>query len=123
MATTNVADRVAASVQRAMAQLGEGVGMAEVGAVIPPSSAVVSGKDPRTGKPFVNQLFLGCTGGAGNPHADCWLTYTHVGNGGLCFIDSVELDELYQPIHVHARHIVKDTEGAGRHRGAPRLYV
>ena len=89
VATTNVADRVAASVQRAMAQLGEGVGMAEVGAVIPPSSAVVSGRDPRTGKPFVNQLFLGCTGGAGNPHADCWLTYTHVGNGGLCFIDSV----------------------------------
>ena len=123
VATTNVADRVAASVQRAMAKLGEGVGMAEVGAVLPPSAAVVSGTDPRTGKAFVNQLFLGCTGGAGNPHTDCWLTYTHVGNGGLCFVDSIELDELYQPIHVRARRIIKDTEGAGRHRGAPSLFV
>ncbi len=123
VATTNVADRVAAAVQRAMAQLGDGLGMAEVGAVLPPSAAVVSGTDPRTGKLFVNQLFLGCTGGAGTPHTDCWLTYTHVGNGGLCFVDSIELDELYQPIHVHARHIVKDTEGAGRHRGAPSLFV
>jgi N-methylhydantoinase B len=123
VSTTNVADRISASVQRAMAELGEGVGMAEVGPVIPPSSAVVSGVDPRSGRAFVNQLFLGITGGAGTPSQDSWLTMAHVGNGGMCYIDSIELDEVYQPIHVHDRHLVADSEGAGRFRGAPALSV
>jgi len=70
VSTTNVADRISAAVQRALAELGDGVGMAEVGPVIPPSSAVVSGVDPRDGKAFVNQLFLGVTGGAGTPSQD-----------------------------------------------------
>jgi len=48
---------------------------------------------------------------------------THVGNGGMCYIDSIELDELYQPIHVHDRHLVADSEGAGKFRGAPALSV
>ncbi len=123
VSTTNVADRISAAVQRAMSQLGDGVGLAEVGCVLPPSTSVVSGIDPRDGKAFVNQLFLGATGGAGSPTEDCWLTMLHVGNGGMCYIDSVELDEVYQPIHVHARHLVPDSEGAGRFRGAPGLYV
>ena len=41
----------------------------------------------------------------------------------MCFIDSVELDELYQPIIVYDRRILSDTEGAGRHLGAPSLQV
>jgi N-methylhydantoinase B len=123
VATTNVADRVAAAVQRAFAGIADGLGMAEVGAVIPPADGVISGIDPRTGRAFVNQLFLGITGGAGGPQADAWVTYAHVGNGGLCFIDSVELDELYQPIRVHARYLVADTEGAGQHVGAPGIFV
>ena len=61
--------------------------------------------------------------GPGTPFGDCWLTYLHVGNGGMCFIDSVELDELYQPIWVSERRIMPDTEGAGRNRGAPSLFV
>ena len=123
LATTNVADRITSAVQRAMSELGPGVGMAEVGCVLPPSTAVVSGFDPRTGRPFVNQLFLGATGGAGSPTQDCWLTMLHAGNGGMCFIDSVELDELYQPIEVRARYLIPDSEGAGQYRGAPALYV
>ncbi|KAA0972164.1 hydantoinase B/oxoprolinase family protein [Aureimonas fodinaquatilis] len=123
VSTTNVADRVTHSVSLAMAELGEGFGTAEFGAFLPPSSAVVSGKDPRTGDPFVNQIFLGCTTGAGTPYEDAWLTYLHVGNGGMCFIDSVELDELYQPILVTERRILEDTEGAGRHIGASSLRV
>lgn len=123
VATTNVADRVAAAVQRAFAEIADGLGMGEVGAVIPPADGVISGVDPRTGKPFVNQVFLGITGGAGSPHADAWVTYAHVGNGGLCYLDSVELDELYQPIRIFARYLVADTEGAGKHAGAPGIFV
>jgi len=123
VSTTNVADRLTHAVQSAMAQLGDSYGMAECGGCLPPSSSVISGVDPRTGERFVNQLFLGSTAGPGTPFADCWLTYLHIGNGGMCFIDSVELDELYQPIWVSERRIMPDTEGAGRNRGAPSLFV
>jgi N-methylhydantoinase B len=63
------------------------------------------------------------TGGAAAPAADAWMTIGHVGNAGLCNIDSVELDEQRQPIHVYARKLVPDSEGAGRHRGAPSIAV
>ena len=123
VATTNVADRLTHAVSLAIAQLGDGYGIAECGGCLPPSSSVISGVDPRNGERFVNQLFLGSTAGPGTPFGDCWLTYLHVGNGGMCFIDSVELDELYQPIWVGERRILPDTEGAGRNRGAPSLFV
>ncbi|MEM6680900.1 MAG: hydantoinase B/oxoprolinase family protein [Pseudomonadota bacterium] len=123
VSTTNLADRVTHAVQSAFASLADGVGQAEYGAFLPPSSSVISGKDPRTGEAFVNQLFLGSTVGAGTPFGDCWLTYLHVGNGGMCFVDSVELDELYQPIMVSERRLLPNTEGAGRFRGAPSLQV
>ncbi len=123
VATTNLADRIANAIQTGFSQIQDGIGMAEVGAVIPPADAVVSGVDPRNGEAFVNQLFLGATGGGASPAADCWLTYCHVGNGGLCYLDSIELDELYQPIHVQSRYLLTDTEGAGRFRGAPSLFV
>lgn len=122
VATTNVADRVANAVQCAIADIGQGYGLAECGAVHPPAAGVISGVSP-SGAPFVNQVFLGITGGAAAPTADAWLTICHVGNAGLCNLDSVELDELRQPIHVHSRRLVRDTEGAGRHRGAPSIEV
>ncbi|MDK2760456.1 MAG: hydantoinase B/oxoprolinase family protein [Sphingopyxis sp.] len=122
-ATTNLADRVCAATQSALAQIADGVGMAEVGAGLSPASGVISGRDPRTGKKFINQLFLGATGGGATAHNDAWMTYLHAGNGGLCFIDSVELDELCQPILVESRRLLKDTEGPGRQRGAPSLEV
>jgi N-methylhydantoinase B len=123
VSTTNVADRLTHAVSLAIAQLGDGYGMAECGGCLPPSSSVISGVDPRSGERFVNQLFLGSTAGPGTPFGDCWLTYLHIGNGGMCFIDSVELDELYQPIWVAERRLMPDTEGAGRNRGAPSLFV
>lgn len=123
VSTTNVADRVTHAVSLAMAQLGDGYGMAECGGFMAPSSSVISGVDPRTGERFINQLFLGATAGPGTPFGDCWLTYLHIGNGGMCFIDSVELDELYQPIWIDQRRLMPDTEGAGRNRGAPSLFV
>ena len=116
VATTNIADRVANPVQAAIAELADGLGMAETGAVIPPSSGVISGV--HHGKPFVNEVYLGCTGGAGTPHNDGWLTILHVGNAGMCYQDSIEIDELRHPIFVHERRLLPDTEGAGRFRGA-----
>ncbi len=122
-ATTNVADRVANSTQRAFAEIADGIGMAECGAVIPPSAGVVSGIDPRNGNAYVNQVFLGFSGGAAGPETDAWITVGHVGNAGMCYQDSVELVELYHPIRVRARHFIADSEGAGRSIGAPGVRV
>ena len=120
VATTNLADRVANPVQCAIAELADGLGMAETGAVIPPSSGVISGT--HDGEPFVNEVYLGCTGGAGTPSTDGWLTILHVGNAGMCYQDSIEIDELRHPILVHVRRLMPDTEGAGRFRGALGAY-
>lgn len=122
VATTNIADRVANAVQGAVAEIADGHGLAECGGVIPAGGGVVSGIHPETGQPFVNQLIIGVSGGAGAPTADAWQLIGHVGNAGKMFIDSVELDELRQPIHVHERRFLRDTEGAGRHVGASSLY-
>ena len=120
VATTNLADRVANPVQCAIAELADGLGMAETGAVIPPSSGVISGV--HEGQPFVNEVYLGCTGGAGTPTTDGWLTILHVGNAGMCYQDSIEIDELRHPIFVQSRRLMPDTEGAGRFRGALGAY-
>ncbi len=123
VATTNISDRVANAVQVALADLGDGVGMAEVGAVIAPSAGVISGVDARTGKRFVNQVFLAFSAGAASPISDAWWTMIDVGNGGMCGLDGVELDELYQPLLVERRGFVTDTEGPGRFTGAPSTIV
>lgn len=123
VATTNIADRVANATQCAFAGLLSGSGMAEVGAVISPACGVVSGVDPRSGTTYINQVFLGMTGGAGAPAADCWVTAAHVGNAGMCFLDSVELAEVYQPMIVYDRHVLEDTEGAGEYIGANGISV
>ena len=120
VATTNVADRVANAVHQALASLGEGVGMAESGLTQPPAWAVISGQDERTGTPFVNQIMLGAvTCGGASPVADGWLMLAGVGDAGMLWRDSVELDELRFPILVHSQELLIDTEGAGRMRGAP----
>jgi N-methylhydantoinase B len=123
VATTNVSDRIANAVQKAFAALANGYGMAEIGAALPPSHGVISGVDPRDGEAFINQVFLGSSGGGASPGCDGWLLYPHAGNGGMGFIDSVELTEQYHPIRIHARYFLPDTEGAGRTRGAPSKYV
>jgi N-methylhydantoinase B len=123
-ATTNLADRVANAVQRGLADLGEGFGLAECGPCIPASAAVLSGHDPRHGdRPFVNQIFLAVTGGAATPWTDAWLTIFHVGCAGMLRRDSVEIAESAHPILVEHQRLVPDTEGAGRFRGAPSASV
>ena len=123
-ATTNLADRVANAVQRGLAELGEGLGLAEVGGVIPAAAGVVSGRDPRQGgTPFVNQIFMVITGGAGTPWTDGWLTIFHAGGAGMLRRDSVEVAEVRHPILVGTQRLQPDSEGAGRFRGAPGAYV
>ena len=122
VATTNVADRVSNSVQSAIADIAPGHGLAECGALSPPAAGVISGTNA-AGVAFVNQIFLGMTGGAAAPTADAWMTICHVGNGGLCNLDSIELDELRQPLQVYSRRLIPDSEGAGTYRGAPSLEV
>lgn len=122
-ATTNIADRVANGVQSAIAGIADGIGLAECGGVIPAGGGVVSGVDPVSGKPFVNQVIIGVSGGAAAPAADAWQLIGHVGNAGKMFIDSIELDELRQPLHIHQRRFVPDTEGAGRQVGASSILV
>ena len=124
LATTNLADRVINAVQAALAQLGDGFGMAEHGAIMSAGDGVISGRDPRRGgAPFVNQVILGQTLGGASPTADGWLTILTPGTAGMCLWDSVEIDELHYPIRVHERRLVPDSEGAGRWRGAPALRV
>ena len=123
VATTNLADRVTNPVQRAFSKIQDGLGLAECGPIFPASLGVISGVDPRNGnEPFVNQIFLLDTGGAAAAKTDAWLTICHAGNSGMCFIDSVELDELHFPFLVDERRLVPDTEGAGRTIGAPSGY-
>lgn len=124
LATTNLADRVINVVQAALAQLGDGFGMAEHGAIMSAGDGVISGRDARRhGAPFVNQVILGQTLGGASPTADGWLTVLTPGTAGMCLWDSVEIDELQYPIRVHERRLVPDSEGAGRWRGAPALSV
>lgn len=121
VATTNLADRITNAIQRGIAELAEGAGMAECGPPIPASVAVLSGVDPRTGSPFVNQIFLALSGGAAAPSEDAWLTIGHVGNAGFVLRDSVEIDELHHPIRIVEQRLLIDTEGPGRFRGASSL--
>ncbi len=123
-ATTDLSEQTGKCVAWAMAKLGEGFGMAEIGKAQPPSMGVISGIDPREpGGPFVNQLVLATTGGAGTPEADGWLNILGVGAAGFLMRDSVEIDEMKYPIIVREQRIIPDSEGAGRYRGTPGAYV
>lgn len=123
VATTNLSDRVTNPVQRALAELADGFGMAEMGLAIAPGAAVIAGADPRAdGAPFINQIYFGLSGGAAGPAADGWLSMGSVCTGGVMLRDSVEVDELHHPIRVLEQRIVPDTEGAGRFRGTPNVY-
>jgi N-methylhydantoinase B len=120
VATCNLVDRIGNCVQRALAELAEGFGLAEVGYSTPASVGVFSGVDPRIGGvPFIDQLVLGWTGGPGGPVADGWLTMAGIGDAGVLQRDSVELDELRFPVRIETHRVIPDTEGAGWRRGAP----
>ena len=120
VATTNIGDRITCAVQRALADIGEGLGMADGGAAIPAAAGVISGTDPRRDNaPFCNEVILGGGAGPGTPYTDGWLTMLTMGNAGMPLLDSVEIDEIHHPIIVRQRRLIPDSEGAGTFRGAP----
>jgi N-methylhydantoinase B len=124
LATSGLAERLAGIVQRTMAEYKDGMGMASSGPECPPAVAGLSGRDPRHGNAaFVDMMILGNSGGAGHAHGDGWLTNGETSDGGSMMRDSTEVLELLHPIRVWADRIVSDTEGAGRFRGAPSLYI
>ncbi|MBK5232867.1 MAG: hydantoinase B/oxoprolinase family protein [Thermoleophilia bacterium] len=118
MATTNVADRLVCLTQAAFATLGEGLGLAEGGLGMGISYGVISGKDERYGgAPYINQIFLGSTGGPGGPEADGWPTYYLPVAASLMYHDSTEIDEQKYPLQVWEKRLIRDSAGAGRQRG------
>ena len=121
VATTGLADRLVNAIQRGLAELQEGLGLAEQGVAIPAQCAVISGFDPRAdNRPFINQLVLpSLTGGAGAPKADGYLTTGLPAAAGHMLRDSVEIVEHRFPIRIEMQTIVPDSEGAGRFRGSP----
>ncbi|MHB8531240.1 MAG: hydantoinase B/oxoprolinase family protein [Solirubrobacteraceae bacterium] len=124
LATTGLAERLGAIVQRTLAEFEDGMGMAAPGPECPPATSSLSGRDPRHGgAPFVDMMILGNSGGAAHARGDGWVTNGETSDGGSMMRDSTEVLELLRPIRVWSDMIVTDTGGAGRFRGAPSLYV
>ena len=124
VATTNLSELAGKAVTLGFAKLGDGFGLAELGRHMPPAMAVVSGIDPRPGRgAFQNFLCLLVSNGPGAPEADGWLTSIGLGVAGLQQHDPIEVDEMKYPILVRSQYLMADTEGAGRHTGAPSAYV
>lgn len=123
VATTGLANRLGGAVQRALADMGPGIGMADTGLIMNPAYAVISGEHPVNHEPFVNQLMLAHSGGAASFENDGWLTASDHGAGGVVRLDSVEIDELQYPLVVWRREVEVDSEAPGFRRGAPGTIV
>lgn len=120
VATTNLAGRLVNLTQSAIAELGEGYGLAEGGCSVGSGYAVVSGNDfRRGGEPYINQLFVSLNGGPGSPLADGWASYAGPQSPGSSYRDSIELDEIKHPVLFRSLRLLPGSGGAGRMRGAP----
>ncbi len=119
MATNTVADRAMSMIYSAFAQLGDGYGLAEPCFGSGPFQGVVSGYNHRRREPYVLQLFSGTAGGPGGPQSDGWLTLFIPAGNGLLYMDEAEVIEQKYPFMIWDNRVRPDSEGAGRHRGAP----
>ncbi len=119
VSTTNVLNRLINAIQAGFADLGPGHGLAEGAGACGPGFAVISGVDPRTGRPYVNQLVIGNNGGPASPQCDGWVTYAMPDCAKTIYIDSIEVLEQKYPIRFAALRLLPDTGGAGRFRGGP----
>ena len=117
VATTMIADTLGNIVQHALTDLGYGYGIAEGNLCLPASTAVISGKDFRRSADYVNQLFLMGGGGPASATGDGLNYYIVPGGAGVCYRDSVEIDEQRLPILVRSMELVSGSAGAGRQRG------
>ena len=79
---------------------------------------VISGIDPRTGKPYLSLNFVMMNGGDG-------AAFCHDGWGGLCITrggmayTTVEMSEVQYPHFIEEREFIQDSCGPGRWRGGP----
>ena len=120
VATTNVNDRLITAVNAVFSRMGKPYGLSEGGMHLPAGIGVVSGYDPfKNGQPYINQVFIGYSGGAALHGHDGWLTYCGPANGGLINLDSVEVDESMYPIIIESRGVTPDSQGFGEFEGAP----
>jgi N-methylhydantoinase B len=119
VATTNVNDRLINAVQCCFSKMGRPHGIAEGGVMQQAGMAVVSGVDTRNGEPYVNQMFIGLSGGPGLKGHDGWVTYEGPDGGAMIILDTIEIIEDMYPILVEGRWIEQDTLGAGEWDGAP----
>jgi N-methylhydantoinase B len=118
VATTIISGIVCNAVQLAFTELGYGYGVAEGNVCLPTSTAVISGKDFRkSNADYVNQLFLLGGGGPASATGDGLNYYIDPCGAGLCYRDSVEVDEQRCPILVKSMGLVAGSAGAGRWRG------
>jgi N-methylhydantoinase B len=102
--------------------MGEPYGIAEGGGMMAAGMAVVSGEDPLRGdRPYVNQMFVGYSGGPGINGHDGWLTYNDADACGMLMLDSIEVDEGMYPVLIESRGVAPDTMGHGRFDGAPAM--
>jgi N-methylhydantoinase B len=118
VSTTNVLNRLINAVQRGFADI-PGHGLAEGAGACGAGFAVVSGTDPDSGQPYVNQLIIGNNGGPGTPACDGWITYAMPDCAKTIYIDSIEILEQKYPIRFRALRLLPDTGGAGKFRGGP----
>lgn len=120
VATTNVNDRLITAGNCVFSRMGPPHGQAEGGPHLPAGVGVISGADPfKGGQPYVNQIFVGYSGGGAVHGHDGWLTYCGPANGGLIQLDSVEVDESMYPIVIESRGVAPETQGYGAFEGAP----
>ena len=124
LATTNLGNRIGSTTGRALAELQDGIGHGEVGAIESPELGIISGTDPRKGgADFINQIILSCAGGAAMPDVDGWVTVGDLGAMGMVHMDSIESDEIQYPFYIYERNLLQDSEGPGKFRGAPGTYA
>ena len=97
--------------------------MAEGGSVIPPADERCVRHRPAHRPPFREPGPARLFRRSWRPERGCLADADARRRAGMCFMDGIELDELRQPITVHERRFVRDTEGAGRRRGANSVLV
>jgi len=120
VATTNINDTLYNAVQASFGQLGEPYGIAEGNPGMPPQWGVISGSDfRRDGEQYINQLFHTAGGGPGVHGHDGWNLLGIVITGGVMYRDSLEIDEQKFPILIKRNHLLQDSGGPGKWRGAP----
>ncbi len=120
VSTNHVSERIIGATQRALAQAGDDLGLAEGGIGMGPGVGVISGFDEVRGLHYQTQIILGVGGGPASAWVDGWeANWLNAPCGGYVQKDSIEMDEQMYPFVAWEQQLRTDGEGAGKHRGSP----